>query len=168
MWLHAALDGGCASARLHLAYLTRRGKRTRLWHITKCTSHGVWNGDVTLAPMWANVGRVHANAHVQRLPRSQALQHRSTDYGFEESRIGWESDHGAAQGYMRGAEQVAPGCQRRRVGCLVHCGPGGVLAAKKHTTLPFCTSSRHKSPRAQAATQDADAPVSGTKTHEST
>jgi hypothetical protein len=66
-------------------------------------------------PVWANVGLGPANAHVQRLPCSQALQHRSTEYGFEKSRMGRESDHGAAPGYMRGAEQVAPGCQRRRV-----------------------------------------------------
>ena len=123
-------------------------------------------------PVWANVGLGPANAHVQRLPCSQALQHRSTEYGFEKSRMGRESDHGAAPGYMRGAEQVAPGCQRRRVkgdvsadSCITDLV--AVCSEKQHITLPFCTSSRHKSPRAQAATQGADAPVSGTKTHES-
>ena len=34
---------------------------------------GVCNGDVTLAPGWANAGRGHAHAQVQRLPCSEAL-----------------------------------------------------------------------------------------------
>jgi hypothetical protein len=96
-------DGGRAFAKLHLAHLTMRVKRTRRWHIS-ITSHGVFNGDVTLA-LWANAGRGHADAHVQRLPGSEVLQRRSPKDGFEKSRIGRESDNGAAQGYLRSAQQ---------------------------------------------------------------
>jgi tetratricopeptide (TPR) repeat protein len=53
-WLKAAFDGGRPFAKLHLAHLTlMRAKRTRRWHISKSTSRGVCNGDVTLAPTCA-------------------------------------------------------------------------------------------------------------------
>jgi len=47
-WLQAAFDGGRAFAKLHLVHVTdaMRAKRTRRWHISKSTSHGVVNGDV--------------------------------------------------------------------------------------------------------------------------
>jgi len=77
-----------------------RAKRTRRWHISKSTSHGACNEDVTLARMWADAGRGHADAHVQRLPCSEVLQRRSPKDGFEKSRIGRESVDGAAQGYL--------------------------------------------------------------------
>ena len=50
--------------------------------------------------MWADAGRGHADAHVQRLPCSEVLQRRSPKDGFEKSRIGRESVDGAAQGYL--------------------------------------------------------------------
>jgi hypothetical protein len=55
---------------------SRRVKRTQRWHISKSTSHGMCNRDVTvtLAPGWAKTGRGHADAHVQRLPCSEVLQ----------------------------------------------------------------------------------------------
>ena len=65
--------------------------------------------------VWADAGRAHADAHVQRLPCSEVLQRRSPKDGFEKSRIGRESDDGAAQGYLRSAPQVAICGQRQRV-----------------------------------------------------
>ena len=61
---------------------------------------GTWH----LRRVWANAGRGHADAHVQRLPCSEVLQRRSPKDGFEKSRIGRESEDGAAQGYLRGAQ----------------------------------------------------------------
>jgi hypothetical protein len=61
-WLQAAFDGGRPFAKLHLyiclAHLTickpmsvlMRAKRTRHLHVSKSPSHGLCNGDVTLAP----------------------------------------------------------------------------------------------------------------------
>ena len=69
---------------------------------SKSTSHGVCNRDV---PHASGVGKcgaiIGADAHVQRLPCSEVLQRRSPKDGFEKSRIGRESDDGAAQGYVR-------------------------------------------------------------------
>ena len=61
-WLQVAFDGGHAFAKLHLAHLTLMlAKRTRRWHISKSTSHGVCDGDVPLAPgvgkRWARTRR---------------------------------------------------------------------------------------------------------------
>ena len=47
-------------------------RRTRRWHISKSTSRGVCNGDVTLA-LGANAGRGHFDAQVQRLPCSKVF-----------------------------------------------------------------------------------------------
>jgi hypothetical protein len=45
-------------------------------------------GTVQLRRVWANAGRGHAHAHVQRLPCSEVLQRRSlTEDGFEKGRI---------------------------------------------------------------------------------
>ena len=52
------------------------------------------NGDVTLAPVWADAGRRLADAHVQRLPCSEVLQRRPPKDGFDKSRTGRESDDG--------------------------------------------------------------------------
>ncbi len=54
----------------------------------KDTSRGVCNGDVTLVPFLANAGRRHTNAHVQQLPCSEVLQHRSSEDGFEKPVLG--------------------------------------------------------------------------------
>jgi tetratricopeptide (TPR) repeat protein len=50
-WLQAAFDGGRASAKLHLAHLTDAGQEdAALAHLKEHnTSHGMCNGDVTLA-----------------------------------------------------------------------------------------------------------------------
>ena len=53
----------------------------------------------TCAGLWANAGRGHADAHVQRLPCSEVLQRRPPKGGFEKSRIGREPVDGAAQEY---------------------------------------------------------------------
>ena len=42
--------------------------------------------------VWADAGRGHADAHVQRLPCGEVLQRRSPKDGLEKSRIGRESD----------------------------------------------------------------------------
>jgi hypothetical protein len=47
---------------------------------------------------------------------------------------GLESDGGAAQGYLS-TQQVARGCAMTVWRRLVHCGPGGVSAAEKSTSL---------------------------------
>ena len=86
-------------------------------------------GTCHLCRVWADAGRGHADAHVQRLPCSEVLQRRSPKDGFEKIFKGRESAHRAAQGYLRSTEQVARGCQRRCGALLVHCGPGGVSAA---------------------------------------
>ncbi len=59
-WLQAAFDGGRPFAKLHMAHLTFlvRAKRTRRWHISESISHGVCNGDVTLA---RGVGKCHSH-----------------------------------------------------------------------------------------------------------
>jgi hypothetical protein len=119
-WLQAAFDGGRPFANLaHLNSMRaksielRCAKRTRRRHVSKSTSHGVRNRDVTLAPEWANAGRGHSHAHVHRLPCREVLQRRSPKDGFEKCRIGRESDDRPTKGYLRSAEQVARGCQRR-------------------------------------------------------
>jgi len=68
--------------------------------LVACTS-----GTFDLRRVWANAGRGHADAHVQRLPCSEGLQRRSPKDGFEKSRIGREPVDGAAQGYIRSAQQ---------------------------------------------------------------
>ena len=47
--------------------------------------------------VWADAGRGHADAHVQRLPCSEVLQRRSQKDGFEKSYIGRESVDGAGR-----------------------------------------------------------------------
>ncbi len=89
----------------------------------------VCNGDVTLAPGWANAGRGHAHAQEQRLPCSEALQRSPPNDGFEKSSIGRESEIWAAQGYLPSTQQVARGCQRRCGAWLAHDRPAGVPAA---------------------------------------
>ena len=70
-------------------------------------------GGANPIPRLRRGGRGQAYANVQRLPCSEVLQCRSPRDGFEKSRIGRESDYGAAQGYLRSAQQVARGRQRR-------------------------------------------------------
>jgi hypothetical protein len=41
-----------------------------------------------LRRVWADAGRGHADAHVQRLPCSEVLQRRSPKDGFEEAALG--------------------------------------------------------------------------------
>ena len=94
--------------QLQRTWATGRGRagRTRTSAsrigISKRTSHGVCNGDVTRAPVGKRGGG-HADAHVQRLLSSEVLQCRSPKDGFEKSRIGRESDDRAAQGYLPSA-----------------------------------------------------------------
>jgi hypothetical protein len=67
-WLQAAFDGGDPFAKLHLAHLAfDSGQWTRRWHISKSTSRGVCNGDVTLAP---GVGK--REARTRRCSRAAA------------------------------------------------------------------------------------------------
>jgi hypothetical protein len=78
---------------MHLQNCTWRtsldaGREDAALAISKSTSRGVCNGDMTVAPVWANAGRGHADAHVQRLPCSEVLQRRSSKDGFKKSRIG--------------------------------------------------------------------------------
>jgi hypothetical protein len=87
---HLTFDAGqedMALAHLneHLSWRLHRGRYTCAWH------------------MWANAGRGHADAHVQRLPFGEVLQRRSPKDGFEKGRIGRESDDRAAQGYLQSA-----------------------------------------------------------------
>jgi hypothetical protein len=75
----------------------------------------------------ANAGPGHAHAHVLLLPRSEVLQRGSPKDSFEKSRIGRESDNGAAKDICRVLNKwrevvkdgVAPDS----------CTPGGVSAA---------------------------------------
>jgi hypothetical protein len=89
--MHLHLRCICIAATRH-TLPSMWAKRTRRWHISESTSRGVWNRDVTLAPR-TGCGQT----------RGEVLQGRSSKDGFKKRRFGRESDHGAAQGYMRSA-----------------------------------------------------------------
>jgi hypothetical protein len=104
-WLQAAFDGGRPFANLHLMHLTFYAGQedSALAHLKEHLSWRVQRG----RRVWADAGRGHADAHVQRLPCSEVLQRRSPKDGFDKSRIGRESDDRAAQGHLWSAPQVA-------------------------------------------------------------
>jgi hypothetical protein len=83
--------------KMHLAHHLMRVKRTRRWCITKSTSRGVCNGDVTLAP---GVGKHGAKTLQSMLTCSEVLQRRSPKDGFKKSRIGRVSEVWAG-GFLR-------------------------------------------------------------------
>ena len=91
-WLQAAFDGGHEFAKLHLAHFTFDAGQedAALEHLKEHLSWRVQRGRDTCASLgeWANTGRRHAYAHVQRLPCSEVLQRRSPNHGFEKAALG--------------------------------------------------------------------------------
>ena len=107
-WLQAALDGGHPFANLHLAHLAFNAGQedAALVHLKEHLSLRVQRGRDTCAGCGQTRGEdtpmlTCSGCRVARVC-SENHQH-----GFEKSRIGRESDDGAAQGYLRSAQQVA-------------------------------------------------------------
>ena len=65
------IERGLVSAMCCLAHRREVGFQS---HSSVNEVDGVCNGDVTLAPGWANAGRGHADSHVQRMPCSEIVQ----------------------------------------------------------------------------------------------
>jgi len=114
-WLQAALDGGHRFAKLHLAHLTFYAGQedAALAHLKEHLSWRVQRGRDTYAGCGQTRGKDTPMLTCSgcRVARFCSADH--TKRCLEKSRIGRESGDGAAQGYLRRAQQVARGCQRR-------------------------------------------------------
>ena len=104
-WLQAAFDGGRPFAKLHLVRLIFYAGQedAALAHLKEHLSWHVQRGRDTCAGRGQTRGEDMPMLSCSSC-RSEVLQHRPPKDGFEKSRIGRESEDGAAQGYLRGAQ----------------------------------------------------------------